>query len=80
MKQGRKKPEKDEDGSRRAEPEKAGSKKDGCDDSGTFKVDRQMVGGNPDGIDGIRALQIIAMGIASLVLVWFVLHNILNII
>jgi hypothetical protein len=35
---------------------------------------------NPNGIDGIRALQVIAGGIAVLVLVWFVLHNILHII
>jgi hypothetical protein len=80
MKQGRKKTDKDEAGVRKPEPAEAGSKKAGGDDSGTFKVDSDMIGGNPNGIDGIRALQIIAGGIAVLVLVWFVLHNILHII
>jgi len=35
---------------------------------------------NANGIDGIRALQMIAGGIAALVLGWLVLHNILHII
>ena len=80
MKQGKKKTEKDEAGSRKPEPEGAGSKKAGGDDSGSFSVTSDMIGGNPNGIDGIRALQIIAGGIAVLVLVWLVLHNILHII
>jgi hypothetical protein len=80
MKPDRKKPDKDETGSRKPEPEEAGSKKTGGGDSGTFKVDSDMVGGNPNGIDAIRALQVIAMGIAVLVLVWLVLHNVLNVI
>jgi hypothetical protein len=80
MKQGSKKIEKDRAGSRKPEPVEAGSKKAGGDDSGTFKVNSEMIGGNPNGIDAIRALQIITGGIAVLVLVWFVLHNILHII
>ncbi len=80
MKQGRKKSGKEEAVSRRPEPAEAGSKKTGSDDSGTFTVDREMIGGNPNGIDGIRALQVIAGGIAILVLVWLVLHNFLHII
>ncbi len=80
MKQVRKKIEKEEAVSRKPEPVEAGSKKTGGDDSGTFKVDSDMIGGNPNGIDGIRALQVIAGGIAVLVLVWYVLHNILQII
>jgi len=80
MKQGRKKTDRDEAGSRKPEPAEAGSKKSGGDDSGTFKVTSEMIGGNPNGIDGIRALQMIAGGIAVLVLVWLVLHNILHII
>jgi len=54
MKQGRKKIEKEE----------AGSKKAGDDDSGTFKLDSDMIGGNPNGIDAIKALQMIAGGSA----------------
>jgi len=64
MKQGRKKPERAETG-----VESAGSD--------TVVYDNRN---NPYGIDGIRALQIIAMGIAILVLVWFVLHNTLHVI
>lgn len=80
MKQGRKKIEKDPAGSRKPEPAEPVSKKAGDDESGTFKVDSEMIGGNPNGIDGIRALQIIAVGIAILVLVWYLLRNILHII
>ena len=77
---GSKKIEKDEAVSRKPEPAEAGSKKAGGDDSGTFKVDSEMIGGNPNGIDGIQALQMIAGGIAILVLIWFVLRDILHII
>ena len=80
MKPGRKKIEKEETGSTKPEPEEAGSKKAGGDDSGTFKVDSDMIGGNPNGIDAIRALQVIAGGIAILILVWYVLHSILHVI
>lgn len=80
MKRGSKKNEKDKAGSRKPEPAEAGSKKAGGDDSGTFNVDSEMIGGNPNGIDGIRALQMIAGGIAVLLLVWMILHNILHII
>ena len=80
MKPGKKKIEKDEAGSRRPEPEDPGSKKAGGDDSGSFRVTPEMIGGNPNGIDGIRALQMIAGGIAAVLLIWLVLHNILHII
>ncbi|HSA38983.1 MAG TPA: hypothetical protein P5013_08880 [Methanoregula sp.] len=78
MKQGRKNPEKEETVSRKPEPAEGGSKKAGSDDAGSFKVTSDLIGGNLNGIDGIRALQMIAVGIAILVLVWFVLHNILH--
>ncbi len=80
MKQGRKKTDRDEAGSRRPEPTEPVSKKAGSDDSGTVKVTSEMIGGNPNGIDGIRALQMIAGGIAAVLLIWLVLHNILHII
>ncbi|MFA5268486.1 MAG: hypothetical protein WC379_10990 [Methanoregula sp.] len=80
MKRGSKKIEKDDAVSRKPEPEEAGSKKTGGDDSGTFRQTREMIGGNPNGIDAIRALQMIAGGIAALVLIWLILHNILHII
>ena len=80
MKQGRKKIEKDEAGSRKPEQEDTGSKKTRSEDSGTFKVTSEMIGGNPNGIDGIRALQMIAGGIAAVLLIWLVLHNILHVI
>jgi hypothetical protein len=80
MKPGKKKTEKDETGSRKPELEEAGSKKTGGDDSGSFRVNSEMIGGNPNGIDGIRALQVIAVGIAVLVVIGWVLHNILHII
>ena len=80
MKPGKKKIEKDEAGSRRPEPEEAGSKKAGGDDSGSFRVTPEMIGGNPNGIDGIRALQMIAGGIAAVLLIWLVLRNILHVI
>lgn len=80
MKQGRKKIDRDDAGSRKPELAEPVSKKAGGDDSGTFKVTSEIIGGNPNGIDGIRALQMIAGGIAALVLGWLVLHNILHII
>jgi hypothetical protein len=80
MKKGRKKIEREEAGSGKPEPALDGSKKAGSDDSGTFRVTSDMIGGNPDGIDGIRALQMIAGGIIALIVVWFVFHNILQLI
>ena len=80
MKPGKKKTEKNDAGSRKPEPEEAGSKKAGGDDSGSFRVNPEMIGGNPNGIDGLRALQIIAGGIAIVMLIWMVLHNLLHII
>lgn len=80
MKQGRKKIGKEEAVSRKPEPAEAGGRKTGGDDSGTFNVDGDMIGGNPNGIDGIRALQVIAGGIAILALAWLVLRSILHII
>ena len=80
MKQGRKKIDKDGAGSRKPEPEEAGSKKAGGDDSGSFRVSPEMIGGNPNGIDALRALQVIAGGIATIMLIWLVLHNILHMI
>lgn len=80
MKQGKKKIEKDEAGSRKPEPEGAGSKKAGGDDSGSFRMTSDMIGGNPNGIDGIKALQMIAGGIAIVLLIWLVLHNLLHLI
>ena len=80
MKRGRKKIERDEADSRILEPEGAGIKKTGGGDSGSFKVTSEMIGGNPNGIDGIKALQMIAGGFITLLLVWLILHNILHII
>jgi len=67
-------------GKKKTEKDVAGSKNVGGDDSGTFKVDSDMIGGNPNGIDGIKALMIIAGGIAALVSGWLILHNILHLI
>lgn len=78
MKPGKKKTEKDEAGGRKPEPEKADSKKAGGDDSGSFRVDSNMIGGNPNGIDGLQALRVITGGIALVMLIWLVLHNILH--
>lgn len=80
MKQGKKKIEKEEADTGKPEPAEAGSKKTGGDESGTFKVDSEMIGGNPNGIDAIRALQMIAGGLAVIILIWYILHNILRII
>ncbi|MDD1711939.1 MAG: hypothetical protein LUQ69_02080 [Methanoregulaceae archaeon] len=80
MKKGRKKIERDEAGNRKPESEEADSKKAGGDDSGTFKVTSDMIGGNPNGIDGLRALMILGGGIATVILFWLVLRNILHII
>lgn len=80
MKQGRKKIEKEEAVSRKPEPADTGSKKAGGDDSGTFKVNSEMIGGNPNGIDGVRTLQMIAVGFIILYLGWLILRNILHII
>ena len=63
---------------------KQGKKKPEREEKSTESLGSDMVGpenrNNPTGIDGIRALQVIAGGIAILVMVWFVLHNILHII
>ena len=80
MKRGSKKTDKDVAGSRKPEPEDAGSKKAGGDDSGSIRVSPEMIGGNPDGIDALRVLQMIAGGIAVVLLIWLVLHNILHVI
>jgi len=80
MRPGKKKIEKDEAGSRRPEPEEAGRKKAGGDDSGSFRVTPEMIGGNPNGIDGVRALQMIAVGIIILELGWLILRNTLHVI
>jgi hypothetical protein len=80
MKKGRKKIEKDEAGRRKPESEEAGSKKAGDDDSGTFRLTSDMIGGNPNGIDGLKPLMILGGGIATVILFWLVLCNILHII
>jgi hypothetical protein len=80
MKRGSKKIEREEAGGRKPEPEEAVSKKAGGDDAGTFKPDSNTIGGNPNGIDAIRALQMIAGGIAILVLAWYALRNVLHVI
>lgn len=63
---------------------KQGKKKPDREEKSTESAGSDIVGpenrNNPNGIDGIRALQVIAVGIAILVLVWFVLRNILHII
>ena len=64
MKQGRKK----------ADREEKSTESPGWDSAGPENRN------NANGIDGIRALQMIAGGIAALVLGWLVLHNILHII
>ena len=69
MKRGSRKPEVDD-------PEK---KKPERKDPGIDRQGSEKTPGDPNGIDGIRALQLIAGGIAILILVWLVLHNILHI-
>ena len=64
MKQGRKKPDREE----------KSTESPGWDSTGPENRN------NANGIDGIRALQMIAGGIAALVLGWLVLHNILHLI
>jgi hypothetical protein len=64
---------------------KPGNKKTKRDETHAESPDSENIIGNdnrnnPDGIDAIRALQMIAAGIAILALVWFVLHNFLHII
>jgi len=66
-------------GSKKTEKHEAGSTKAEGDDSGSFRMTSDMIGANPDGIDAIRVLQLIAGGIAALVLIWFILHNVLQI-
>lgn len=80
MKQVRKKIEKVEAGSRKPEPVEPVSKKAGGDDSGTFKLTSDMITSNPNGIDGLKALMILGGGIATVLLFWLVLRNILHII
>jgi hypothetical protein len=70
MKRGSRKPEVDE-------PEK---KKPETKDPGIDRPGSEKTTGDTTGIDGIRALQLIAGGIAALILVWLVLHNILHIV
>ncbi|OPX64878.1 MULTISPECIES: hypothetical protein [unclassified Methanoregula] len=65
---------------RKTGKEDTGSGKAGDDDPGSFKITGDMIGANPDGIDAIRLLQIIAAGIAAVVLGWAVLDRILNVI
>lgn len=67
-------------GSKKTDKDETGSKKAAGDDSGSFRVTSDMIGGNPDGIDAIRVLQLIAGGIAALVLIWFILQNMLHVI
>lgn len=60
--------------------EDSGSGKAGDDDSGSFNITGDMIGANPDGMDAVRLLQIVTGGIAAVVLGWFVLDRILNVI
>jgi hypothetical protein len=63
---------------------KPGKKKSERDETSTESPGSVIVGpdnrDNPNGIDGIRALQMLAGGIATLALGWLILHNILHII
>jgi len=61
-------------GKKKSERQETGMESPGSDT--VFSDNRD----NPDGIDGIRALQMIAGGIAILVMVWFILRNILHLI
>jgi hypothetical protein len=62
-------------GSKKPEGEEADNKKPESEDTGSEKTTS-----DPNGIDGIRALQILGVGIAILVMVWYILHNFLHII
>jgi hypothetical protein len=63
---------------------KQGKKKHDRDETSVESPGGDIVGSdnrnNPKGIDGIKALMVIAGGIATLVLGWLILHNILHII
>ncbi|OPY32854.1 MAG: hypothetical protein A4E34_02231 [Methanoregula sp. PtaU1.Bin006] len=65
---------------KKAGKDEAGGGKTGDDDAGTFKLTGDMIGANPNGMDAVRLLQIVAGGIAAVVLGWFVLDRILNVI
>lgn len=63
---------------------KQGKKKSGRDETSAVGPGSDVVGpenrNNPEGIDGIRLLQMLAGGLAVVLLVWLLLHNILHII
>jgi len=80
MKPGRKKNQNDEPVSRKPEPEEADRRNVAGDDPATTKMTREMIGGNPNGIDIIRVFQMITVGIATVLLIWVILHNILHVI
>lgn len=78
MKRGKKKTGSDEAGSRNPEPEGPGKKNTESGESGSFRVTSDMIGGNPNGTDALRTLQIIAVVIALIFLIWLVFHRILQ--
>jgi hypothetical protein len=65
-------------GSKRQESEETDSKKPESEDPGIENPRSEKTIPDSDGIDGIRALQILAGGMAILALAWYVLHNILH--
>jgi hypothetical protein len=67
-------------GSKKTESEETDSKKPESEDTRSETPGSEKTTSDPNGIDGIRALQILGVGIAILVLVWYLLHNFLHII
>ena len=67
-------------GSKRPGNEETDSKKPESEDTGSDAMVSEKITNNPNGIDGVQALQVLAVGIAILVLVWYILHNFLHII
>jgi len=65
---------------RKTEKDEAGSERGKGDDTGTFRITGDMIGANPEGMDAVRLLQLVAGGIAAVLLGWFVLDRILNVI
>ena len=93
MRRGRKKPESDRTGTEKAGSKEPGRKKPDStkfisniaeskepetDESDVYKLTGDQISSDKTGIDGVRALQIITVGIAVLLLIWWVLRNILH--
>lgn len=63
---------------------KQGRKKAGHDEPDAQVHDGHVAGGEtrdtPGGIDAIRVIQLVTCGVALIILIWFVLHSVLNMI